>query len=632
MLASVYKYYNISDKDASLSSQSENLIEFKNTFLTNLTIDKFLMAQNGILPQVFEPKNNIAISQSYESFILPSIKNKKLKKKLVTSYENFRNFFQDPNVKIDYTYLWDLICRPISEGGVLFENGINMLIFKSPNNDMTSKIELICPTHHNSHDFFSIKKPTLMIYSKNNFYEPLCKITRKNNRKTVNSFFVKKFFNENAFSSLKKTSIYRVIKKIKKVLKENCGPKNSVQNYNYFPNISSVSIIKILKSFNYNIQTQVVNDNLQVVGLIVNDKEEIFYLPCKASNIIPQINFSFVSDQLNYNTYNKTLKFLKHVYEISDNRIQSNPIKKIVDNEHIVGIITSSNQFVPVIPEAYEERPEEGDIKVERTYNIGNELLLDNSLIRSKKQDNERKLIVKKLTLENSFYNIFRNTFKIILNYRKYLQQKQELKSIINNPIFTYVEKMNKIIKIVMSLMENVVKFQKIKIKSLSDYDEMIACISLDNTTCSKMKHCLLREENGICKVILPKNNLYSKEKNKKYYYVKISDELIRFPQIRKYLFTPKSFLSFQHVKYKIHNNEIVILEEILERYFDDITLKQINEYTKDENIYELTQPISSIKYSSNIDFKENTSKKSKSKKSKSKKSKSKKLGKTLLQ
>ena len=116
------------------------------------------------------------------------LKNKKLKKKLVTSYENFRNFFQDPNVKIDYTYLWDLICRPISEGGVLFENGINMLIFKSPNNDMTSKIELICPTHHNSHDFFSIKKPTLMIYSKNNFYEPLCKITRKNNRKTVNSF------------------------------------------------------------------------------------------------------------------------------------------------------------------------------------------------------------------------------------------------------------------------------------------------------------------------------------------------------------------------------------------------------------------------------------------------------------
>ena len=81
----------------------------------------------------------------------------------------------------------------------------------------------------------------------------------------------------------------------------------------------------------------------------------------------------------------------------------------------------------------------------------------------------------------------------------------------------------------------------------------------------------MLREENGICKVILPKKNLYSRISNKLYYYIKLSDELIRFSKIRKYIFTPKSFLSFQHIKYKINKDEIVLLEELFENYFDNI-------------------------------------------------------------
>ena len=86
-----------------------------------------------------------------------------------------------------------MISKPINDGGVLFRDGINLLIFKNSNNDITDKIQLTCPTHHNSNEFFSINKPTLMVYSKDNFYEPLCKLTRKNNKKIFN---VKKFFNK----------------------------------------------------------------------------------------------------------------------------------------------------------------------------------------------------------------------------------------------------------------------------------------------------------------------------------------------------------------------------------------------------------------------------------------------------
>ena len=32
---------------------------------------------------------------------------------------------------IDYTYIWDLVTRPMEKGGVLFREGINLLIMNS---------------------------------------------------------------------------------------------------------------------------------------------------------------------------------------------------------------------------------------------------------------------------------------------------------------------------------------------------------------------------------------------------------------------------------------------------------------------------------------------------------------------
>ena len=602
LLASVYKFYNFFDNDGiKLTSKIESLSKFKNHFLENLTIDKFLMAQNGILPEVFKPKTNIAITQSYsESYFLSKItNNKKLKKKLITSYENFINYIKSDEVFIDYTYLWDLVCRPKKEGGVLFQDGINLLIFKNANDDMTSKIEVICPSNYNSNEFFNIKKPTLMVYCENNFFEPLCKMTRINNRKL---FIVRKFFTKKGFESLKYTGIYKIIKKIKVALKESCLPKKSIGYYDYVSNISLLQIYKILRPLGYSFTSQVINNNLQAIGALVNNNGNTFYLPSKPSATIPKLDVVFVNDQFPLSNYSSVVEFLQSTFANSQNRIQCNPVKKIVSDNMIVGIITSSNQFVPIMPEPLDQAQDE--LPTEETYFKPHELLLDSKITTSKKTDVERKAIVKKLTLENSFYSVFRNTLKIILNYRQNLTNKENLKKIINNPVLTYVEKMEQVQIIIKSMLKNVVVFQKIKLNSLKDYDNMINCLGLSKDICDKTQNCkyMLREENGICKVILPKKNLYSRISNKLYYYIKLSDELIRFSKIRKYIFTPKSFLSFQHVKYKINKDEIVLLEELFENYFDNITLQTSNEFINN-NIYETTDPLISMNYSNKVDI-----------------------------
>ena len=124
-----------------------------------MTIDKFISVQNGILPKLFENANiEIENLNNYKgSKYFRRIKNVIQKRKIGTGFENFKNYINDNDEKITYQYIWDLVCKPLNNGGVLFERGINLLIFRNPNDDITTKIELICPTNHYANEFFDEK-------------------------------------------------------------------------------------------------------------------------------------------------------------------------------------------------------------------------------------------------------------------------------------------------------------------------------------------------------------------------------------------------------------------------------------------------------------------------------------------
>ena len=69
-------------------------MEFKQYFLQNLTIDKFVIVQNGVLPKIFQIDNDkkIDIMKYSESEYLKHISDEKIKFSLIKSYENFINF------------------------------------------------------------------------------------------------------------------------------------------------------------------------------------------------------------------------------------------------------------------------------------------------------------------------------------------------------------------------------------------------------------------------------------------------------------------------------------------------------------------------------------------------------------
>ena len=191
---------------------------------------------------------------------------------------------------------------------------------------------------------------------------------------------------------------------------------------------------------------------------------------------------------------------------------------------------------------------------------------------------------------------MFRNTLKI-LNYNENKQIKQNIYDILNNISINYIEKVKYIRQQIHVLLDPVIKFQEIELSTIDDFDNLINCLGLNKDRCDKQNHCFMRTENGVCKFIIPERNLFNNLSNEKLYFNKISDELVRYSKIRKFILTPKTFLSFSKVNYNISDKEIILLEEILlDRYLENIKLRVRHDYIKNYNIYDTTNP--NIEYS----------------------------------
>ena len=55
----------------------------------------------------------------------------------------------------------------------LFPNGVNLVIFQLPHDDITNNVQLLCPTNHYSSEFYEARKPTIILIKEDGYYEPV---------------------------------------------------------------------------------------------------------------------------------------------------------------------------------------------------------------------------------------------------------------------------------------------------------------------------------------------------------------------------------------------------------------------------------------------------------------------------
>jgi hypothetical protein len=593
--------------DARFFGESDipDIAEMKTRIIHGLNIDNYITYQNGNLVTSFSKEVddvNVDIDKYTDSKLYKNIYTESPDelqvayfKKVVTSFENFIDYLNDPNEIIDYTYLWDIICRPNPE---IFLQGINLIILEIVNNDTTNNIEIICPTNHYSNEFYNSSKQTLFIVKQDGLYEPI--YTYENKIKTLK---IVRTFSEHSQSL--SSNIRAIFKKIiKPVLKDMCAPLASIPNIYKFDNPILLSkLILLLNKKRYTILNQILNFQSKVIGLFVRKGDNTGYIPCYPSALDPTYpDFVFMNDPQIYNTYNNTIDFLTTLFRETKGVVPVKPDFKIVEDEHIVGILTQSNQFIQ-LSEPMLLLDVNDDIPVinDSNYIVNKNISVDTEIQTSVKKDGERISYVKKIKLETNFYNSFRNTIKILLNDYENIKLREQIEKLINTTNSIFSTKLHDTIELLKELVGTTIIFADEYNYEL--INSVSTCITLPKDKCAKNPICAVSASDK-CQLIIPKYNLIVPQNNNEIiYYGKMADELIRYSRIKSFIFEPQKYLSFGNIGYNLREDEIIIIYSLLTKdYFDGLIPETVNTFVK-YNTYDNAEPNLKQIYDNTVEF-----------------------------
>ena len=592
--------------DISDGEKFVSIREMKTKLLEAMTVDIFTTLQNGNLVDIFATSSApLAEAEQTAKFAY----NAERKEQVLKSYENFKLFLEDDSIEINYTYLWDLICQPNKK---LFTKGINLVILEMKNDDNTDAIELICPSNHYSSAFFDGSKSTIILLKNGNYYEPIYTRTDTLKDITINRSFSLR--NNSLLQNIKTT-----IELVKKYMNDKCIglPSLPPTTYTFNTNMPLKQLLAVLQTKKYTVEKQVIHYNGKTIGVIVS-KEKRGFLPCYPSAPVMDLNFIWMDEEEEYAMpYKETVDFLNRVYsDIGSGKIFCQPRMKMIEEELIVGVLTQTNQVIPVSQPEQDIYGDDQSTVYALPVNVVETDLntVEKTLITSEKVDNERVEFIKKIRLETDFYNMFRNTVRTLLSEYEHKASREEIEEILSDGSeLLYLEKLRRLSDILKKLLlPNIIGFVEYDTLQMSTSEKTITnCYHSDK--CNETSFCTneagadtgtdedeagadedARTNEKICKMLIPTENLINGQSNEKLYFGRIADELLRYSRVKSFIFQPKVFLSFSKVKYNLRSDEIILLQSLLTQdYFTGLVQSEVNPYIHQDNrnTYDTVQP-----------------------------------------
>ena len=591
--------------------------EMRERIIKSLSIDTFIKYQNGNLVTDFNDiskkvdVNKYKNSKLFSKLDMDNSADKAYYSKVISAYENFVNYLRDDDAIIDHTYLWDIVSMP---NKYLFPNGVNLVIFQLPNDDITNNVQLLCPTNHYSSEFYEARKPTIILMKEEGYYEPIYSYSTNNKKINV----AKEFKEYDPQLSKTMRAVFKEI--IKPFFNLICRPLDSMPNvYKAKRPLLLYDLVQKLDKYEYKIKKLVMNFNNKVIGVEAEEpgvSENHGFIPCYPSSLDEDLkkdlDFVFMTDFSLWNTYENTVRFLNKLDKRSKKRrdesdIPCKPAFKIIEEEHVVGILTNTNQFIQLSkPIRIDEVEPELDIP---SINNNNYIVNkdDTPMVNTEVDfttqndiDHERVDYIKKIKLETSFYNVFRNTIRILINNYENFKIREKIENEMLKEYIIYSEKLKKIDSLLRELVKDKIQF----IGDENYYkliNEVSSCIVKDKESCTDTPNLCAVTENGKCNLILPRKNLITKKVNEPIYYGRMADELIRYNRIKSFMLQPQTYLSFGNIGYNLRDNEIILIQSLLtQEYFETLIPSISNKYIK-HNSYDEVQPIITQVYDNTI-------------------------------
>jgi hypothetical protein len=630
-----------------LSDIVPTIRNMRNIIKESLDLDRFITLQNGTLVDTFyNSKNEIQerdIAKYKSSEIYKKLQTQQSPEttnvmfdKMCNAFENFISYLSDDDVIMDHTYLWDIVSLPNPK---LFDNGNNIILINIPDDDITNNVQVICPTNSYSGDSFDPNRKTIIIMKRDKYYEPIYSFESKSNGKfnVLGRFAIK--------SKTIMPKIKHIIETIRDIYFSYCRLHASQpRQYKYVMNKPAKQIAKILKDSGFEILSQVMNYNGKVIGLKIkqtltitkitpselvkkssirkvyngviptapsapitrsktetnagtatpaldSQKEGLQVLSDVRDNGIYEYPFIMMDDDnLWLNSYQEEVEFLNlvadHVKKMTKQIINCRPKVKVIEEGIVIGIITETNQFLQVNVEKDAQLNQDDGIP---TVTEGNQLIAEKIITTQKhgSVDKVREKYVRNVRLETNFYNVFRNTARIIMNKPENKAIRDEIEKILNSTFMIYSNKLSKIIELMKRTLSKYVGFIKYSKETLKTIGEVSGCVYKDDKTCSSKKYCI-KEHGGLCKLLLPQQNLmYNSIDNSIAYYGKLTDEIIRYERVKLFMFEPSKYLTFQETKYNLYDDEIILLESLItQEYFENLDPVDPNPFVTNTHFY----------------------------------------------
>jgi hypothetical protein len=420
--------------------------------------------------------------------------------------------------------------------------------------------------------------------------------------------------------------------KIKSFFETECKPQQVVKSITQ--NKSFDEIVQILKQSMKQFRDkesvqQIIDYSGKVVGLHVGVKLTLGDNEVKNGNILcnpSAINHNYKFVFINnvptlWKKYKYTKDFSSFISKKSKGQIPCALKCKVVDNGHVIGFMTETNQFTPLRKPVPLNSVKDDGLKV---VELGNSVHADMSILPQLKrtgfvfkQDAERRDDVEKIRLETNFYNAFRNIVRIQLNSFEFMELRNAIESLIYKTAKSakssakgkmtrdikqqhaiYVKKLNEMKALLVRLAKNHVQFSEINPDVLKDiYEQNIAlsCItgkSSGSSTCKKLAYCFSVEKNvsnvsDECGLYIPKRNLVDNADNEHKYYTRLADELLRYRRIRAFMLHPNKYLTFDDIHYNLKDDEMLLFEPDLAKYLSENNRAvAMNDYIKYKSYY----------------------------------------------
>ena len=583
-------------------TKNYNIKKMKNYMIGKMTIEHFVTMQNGNLVDIFYDAD---IGQDTEGQDTQKDTTKLWEKiqelsgnegnayyeKVKRSFKNFKDFLDDDSVLIDHTYLWDFVCMP----GVFDKKGVNLVILElqDEESNMTNHINILCPTNHYATSVFDASKKTAILLKNKSNFEPMFQ------KKEKEELYL--------FGDLTDSALKTTLQKIKVMMSEGCRPTKGLPSYTFEQNIPYIKLVGELNQLKdtqgniiYTKSKNVLNYTGKIVGIMVrfnteNGTEEVkgeeqemnteeFFVPCRPSPLMHydennelQITNNIWLHEVDSHSYNATRNFLQTISEASDGAIKSKPLVKIADDDSgdITGILTETDQYVPVIPT--QTTTDELPINKHMDYIHLEKVSTTNTdkLGNRDNRDNQGDKTYLAIITEAKLYTMFRTTLRVLLDYDDDNQgPKKQMEDIIISQD-GYYDKLKKLIPLLRSAMSDHVKF--VDEYEITDPTALKPCV--------KTKTSLLSE----CKIEIPKKNLFNGLDNEETYFGRIADELVRYYVLRTFILSndmEEPIVLLPTVNAVLNKDEMIVginqLDEMIKvANFKSLKPKETNKFKK---------------------------------------------------